>query len=103
VGEGGADEGLARRSLAPRCPRHFPPRTAGGLERLFRLPPLLVDERVPRRPGAPQSTGNHEAGPVAFPASPGATDGAGETQTAERTDIAPNGASGHHTVQVDVT
>ena len=32
-----------------------------------------------------------------------ATDGTGETQTAERTDVAPNGASGHHTVQVDVT
>lgn len=32
-----------------------------------------------------------------------ATDGSGETQTAERTDVAPNGASGYHTVQVDVT
>lgn len=31
-----------------------------------------------------------------------ATDGTGETQTAERTDVAPNGASGHHTIQVDV-
>ena len=31
-----------------------------------------------------------------------ATDGAGETQTAERTDVAPDGASGHHTIQVDV-
>ena len=31
-----------------------------------------------------------------------ATDGTGETQTAERTDIAPNGASGHHTVQVEI-
>ncbi|MCP9486866.1 MAG: molybdopterin-dependent oxidoreductase [Gaiellaceae bacterium MAG52_C11] len=31
-----------------------------------------------------------------------ATDGTGETQTAERTDIAPNGASGHHTIQVDI-
>ena len=32
-----------------------------------------------------------------------ATDGTGQTQTAERTDVAPNGASGHHTVRVDVT
>ena len=32
-----------------------------------------------------------------------ATDGTGETQTAERTDVAPNGASGHHTVKVEVT
>jgi len=32
-----------------------------------------------------------------------ATDGTGETQTAERTDVAPNGASGYHTIQVDVT
>ncbi|MDQ3066041.1 MAG: molybdopterin-dependent oxidoreductase [Actinomycetota bacterium] len=32
-----------------------------------------------------------------------ATDGTGETQTAERTDVAPNGASGHHTVRVDVS
>ncbi len=31
-----------------------------------------------------------------------ATDGRGDTQTAERTDVAPDGASGHHTVQVDV-
>jgi len=31
-----------------------------------------------------------------------ATDGTGETQTAERTDVAPNGASGHHTIQVDI-
>ena len=31
-----------------------------------------------------------------------ATDGTGATQTAERTDVAPNGASGHHTVRVDV-
>ena len=31
-----------------------------------------------------------------------ATDGTGETQTEERTDVAPNGASGHHTVRVDV-
>ena len=31
-----------------------------------------------------------------------ATDGTGETQTAERTDVAPNGASGHHTIRVDV-
>ncbi len=31
-----------------------------------------------------------------------ATDGTGETQTAERTEVAPNGASGHHTVQVDI-
>ncbi|MGI8595398.1 MAG: molybdopterin-dependent oxidoreductase [Solirubrobacteraceae bacterium] len=31
-----------------------------------------------------------------------ATDGTGEAQTAERTDVAPNGASGHHTIQVDV-
>lgn len=32
-----------------------------------------------------------------------ATDGTGQTQTAERTDVAPDGASGHHTVQVDVS
>ena len=32
-----------------------------------------------------------------------ATDGTGVTQTAERTDVAPDGASGHHTIQVDVT
>ena len=32
-----------------------------------------------------------------------ATDGTGETQTADRTDVAPNGASGHHTIRVDVT
>jgi len=31
-----------------------------------------------------------------------ATDGTGETQTAERTEVAPDGASGHHTIQVDV-
>jgi len=31
-----------------------------------------------------------------------ATDGTGETQTAERTDVAPAGASGHHTIQLDV-
>lgn len=31
-----------------------------------------------------------------------ATDGTGETQTSERTDVAPDGASGYHTVQVDV-
>ncbi len=31
-----------------------------------------------------------------------ATDGTGDTQTSERTDVAPDGASGHHTVQVDV-
>ena len=31
-----------------------------------------------------------------------ATDGTGETQTAERTDVAPNGASGHHTIQVEL-
>jgi len=31
-----------------------------------------------------------------------ATDGAGDTQTAERTDVAPNGASGHHTIRVEV-
>ena len=31
-----------------------------------------------------------------------ATDGTGETQTDERTDVAPDGASGYHTVQVDV-
>ena len=29
-----------------------------------------------------------------------ATDGAGDTQPAERTDVAPNGATGHHTVRV---
>ncbi|MEO5576858.1 MAG: molybdopterin-dependent oxidoreductase [Gaiellaceae bacterium] len=32
-----------------------------------------------------------------------ATDGTGATQTAERTEVAPNGASGHHTVSVDVS
>jgi len=32
-----------------------------------------------------------------------ATDGTGETQTAERTDVAPDGASGYHTVRVDVS
>ncbi len=32
-----------------------------------------------------------------------ATDGNGDTQTPERTDVAPNGASGHHTVRVDVS
>ena len=31
-----------------------------------------------------------------------ATDGSGDTQTAARTDVAPNGASGHHTVRVEV-
>jgi DMSO/TMAO reductase YedYZ molybdopterin-dependent catalytic subunit len=31
-----------------------------------------------------------------------ATDGTGATQTAERTDVAPDGASGYHTIQVDV-
>ncbi|HXH89286.1 MAG TPA: molybdopterin-dependent oxidoreductase [Gaiellaceae bacterium] len=31
-----------------------------------------------------------------------ATDGTGETQTAERTDVAPNGASGHHTIRVEI-
>ncbi|HZG34810.1 MAG TPA: hypothetical protein VEY87_03105, partial [Gaiellaceae bacterium] len=29
-----------------------------------------------------------------------ATDGAGNTQTAERTDVAPDGASGHHTLRL---
>jgi hypothetical protein len=32
-----------------------------------------------------------------------ATDGTGVVQTAERTDVAPNGASGHHTITVNVT
>lgn len=32
-----------------------------------------------------------------------ATDGGGDTQTAERTDVAPNGASGHHTIRVDIS
>ena len=32
-----------------------------------------------------------------------ATDGTGVTQTSKRTDVAPDGASGHHTVRVDVT
>jgi DMSO/TMAO reductase YedYZ molybdopterin-dependent catalytic subunit len=32
-----------------------------------------------------------------------ATDGTGETQTAEETDIAPSGATGHHTIEVLVT
>ncbi|MHB1243432.1 MAG: molybdopterin-dependent oxidoreductase [Gaiellaceae bacterium] len=32
-----------------------------------------------------------------------ATDGTGETQTAERTDVAPDGASGRHTIRVEVT
>ncbi|MEJ7792188.1 MAG: molybdopterin-dependent oxidoreductase [Gaiellaceae bacterium] len=32
-----------------------------------------------------------------------ATDGTGETQTAERTDVAPDGASGHHTIRVEVS
>src|SRR5680860_541365 len=31
-----------------------------------------------------------------------ATDGAGQTQTAERTPVAPDGATGHHTISVDV-
>jgi DMSO/TMAO reductase YedYZ molybdopterin-dependent catalytic subunit len=31
-----------------------------------------------------------------------ATDGAGDTQTAERTPVAPDGATGHHTVTVEV-
>jgi DMSO/TMAO reductase YedYZ molybdopterin-dependent catalytic subunit len=31
-----------------------------------------------------------------------ATDGTGETQTAERTPVAPDGATGHHTITVDV-
>ena len=31
-----------------------------------------------------------------------ATDGTGEAQTAERTDVAPSGATGYHTVQVDI-
>ena len=31
-----------------------------------------------------------------------ATDGSGDTQTAERTDVAPNGASGWHTVRVEL-
>ncbi len=31
-----------------------------------------------------------------------ATDGAGDVQTATRTDVAPDGASGHHTIRVDV-
>lgn len=31
-----------------------------------------------------------------------ATDGTGKTQTAERTDVAPDGASGHHTIEVDI-
>ncbi len=46
---------------------------------------------------------------VSWDAAPGqyviavrATDGTGATQTAERTDVAPDGASGHHTVQVEV-
>ena len=30
-----------------------------------------------------------------------ATDGAGQTQTAERTPVAPDGATGHHTISVD--
>lgn len=32
-----------------------------------------------------------------------ATDGSGVTQTIERTDVAPDGASGHHTIGVDVS
>jgi DMSO/TMAO reductase YedYZ molybdopterin-dependent catalytic subunit len=32
-----------------------------------------------------------------------ATDGTGVVQTAERTDVAPNGESGHHTITVNVT
>ena len=32
-----------------------------------------------------------------------ATDGAGETQTAERTRVDPSGATCHHTVEVDIT
>nr|MBA2294653.1 molybdopterin-dependent oxidoreductase [Actinomycetota bacterium] len=32
-----------------------------------------------------------------------ATDGTGATQTAERTDVAPNGASGHHTIRVEIS
>lgn len=32
-----------------------------------------------------------------------ATDGKGDVQTEERTDVAPNGASGHHTIHVNVS
>ena len=32
-----------------------------------------------------------------------ATDGTGATQTAERTDVAPSGATGHHTVRVEIS
>jgi hypothetical protein len=32
-----------------------------------------------------------------------ATDGTGETQTDERTEPAPDGARGHHTIAVEVT
>ncbi len=32
-----------------------------------------------------------------------ATDGTGATQTAEQTDVAPNGASGHHTIRVEIS
>ncbi len=32
-----------------------------------------------------------------------ATDGGGRTQTAERTDVAPDGATGHHTIRVALT
>ena len=32
-----------------------------------------------------------------------ATDGTGATQTAERTGVAPNGASGHHTIRVEIS
>lgn len=42
------------------------------------------------------------AQPGSYVISVRATDGTGETQTARRTDVAPNGASGHHTVRVDV-
>ncbi len=43
-----------------------------------------------------------DAGPGQYVLAVRATDGTGETQTAERTDIAPNGASGYHTIRVDV-
>lgn len=42
------------------------------------------------------------AGPGSYVLSVRATDGTGATQTAERTDVAPDGASGHHTVRVDL-
>lgn len=44
-----------------------------------------------------------EATPGQYVIAVRATDGTGETQTAERTDVAPNGASGHHTIRVEVS